>query len=48
MTERRYDVVLYGATGFVGKQTVHYFVQHTRRDRVRWAIALGGFCNMNE
>ncbi len=39
MTDRRYDVVLYGATGFVGKQTVRYFNQHTRPGEVRWAIA---------
>ncbi len=39
MTDRRYDVVLYGATGFVGKQTVQYFAQHTRPDQLRWAIA---------
>lgn len=39
MTERPYDVVLYGATGFVGKQTVQYFAQHTRPAQVRWAIA---------
>ena len=39
MTDRRYDVVLYGATGFVGKQTVQYFAQHTRPGEVRWAIA---------
>lgn len=39
MTERRYDVVLYGATGFVGKQTVQYFAQHARPGQVRWAIA---------
>lgn len=39
MPDRRYDVVLYGATGFVGKQTVQYFAQHTRPDQVRWAIA---------
>ena len=24
-SERLYDVVLYGASGFVGKQTVQYF-----------------------
>ncbi len=39
MTERRYDIVLYGATGFVGKQTVQYFSQHTRPGQLRWAIA---------
>jgi short subunit dehydrogenase-like uncharacterized protein len=39
MIHRPYDVVLYGATGFVGKQTVQYFVQHTVKGQVRWAIA---------
>ncbi|MBW4698146.1 MAG: saccharopine dehydrogenase NADP-binding domain-containing protein [Aphanocapsa lilacina HA4352-LM1] len=39
MTDRRYDVVLYGATGFVGRQTAQYFAQHTRPDAVHWAIA---------
>jgi len=37
-TRRLYDVVLYGATGFVGRQTVAYFARHAGR-RVRWAIA---------
>ena len=39
MSDRPYDVVLYGASGFVGQQTVQYFAQHTRPDEVRWAIA---------
>jgi short subunit dehydrogenase-like uncharacterized protein len=39
MSDRPYDVVLYGASGFVGKQTVPYFAEHTRPDEVRWAIA---------
>jgi short subunit dehydrogenase-like uncharacterized protein len=36
-TQRPYDVVLYGATGFVGQQTVAYFAQHAKG--VHWAIA---------
>ncbi len=32
-----YDVVLYGASGFVGQQTVAYFAQHA--GRLRWALA---------
>ena len=28
MTQRPYDVILYGASGFVGKQTVAYFAKH--------------------
>lgn len=39
MSDRSYDVVLYGASGFVGKQTVQYFAHHTLSDHVRWAIA---------
>jgi short subunit dehydrogenase-like uncharacterized protein len=34
---RAYDVVLYGASGFVGRQTVAYFAQHG--GRLRWALA---------
>ncbi len=34
---RTYDVVLYGASGFVGRQTVVYFAQHARH--LRWALA---------
>lgn len=34
---RSYDVVLYGATGFVGRQTVAHFAAHG--DGVRWALA---------
>ena len=34
---RSFDVILYGATGFVGRQTAHYFAQHA--PGVRWAIA---------
>jgi short subunit dehydrogenase-like uncharacterized protein len=35
--QRDYDVVLYGATGFVGRQTVAYFAQHA--GALRWALA---------
>jgi short subunit dehydrogenase-like uncharacterized protein len=34
---RTYDVVLYGASGFVGRQTVAHFAAHA--DGVRWALA---------
>jgi short subunit dehydrogenase-like uncharacterized protein len=37
MATRNYDVVLYGASGFTGKQTVEYFAQHA--GKIRWAIA---------
>jgi len=36
-TRRTYDVVLYGATGFVGRQTVAYFAEHA--GALRWALA---------
>ncbi len=34
----RYDVVLYGATGFTGSQTAEYFDEHVG-NQLRWAIA---------
>jgi short subunit dehydrogenase-like uncharacterized protein len=37
MSQRAYDVVLYGASGFVGRQTVAYFAQHA--GHLRWALA---------
>jgi short subunit dehydrogenase-like uncharacterized protein len=39
MTERQYDVVLYGASGFTGRQTVQYFAGNAQRSDIRWAIA---------
>jgi short subunit dehydrogenase-like uncharacterized protein len=39
MPERKYDVVLYGASGFTGRQTVEYFARNTRPSEVSWAIA---------
>lgn len=39
MSDRDYDVVLYGASGFTGKQTVQYFAEHAPPGQVRWAIA---------
>jgi short subunit dehydrogenase-like uncharacterized protein len=39
MPDRQYDVVLYGASGFTGRQTVQYFARNTRPSDVRWAIA---------
>src|SRR5215212_4644755 len=38
MTTRDYDVVLYGAGGFTGRQTVEYFARHAPAS-LRWAIA---------
>jgi short subunit dehydrogenase-like uncharacterized protein len=39
MPDRQFDVVLYGASGFTGRQTVQYFARNTRPSDVRWAIA---------
>lgn len=39
MQNRDYDVVLYGASGFTGKQTVEYFAKSLRPGELRWAIA---------
>src|SRR4029077_9312812 len=39
MSQRQYDVVLYGASGFTGRQTVQYFAGNTHPSEVRWAIA---------
>ena len=36
-SQRSYDVVLYGATGFVGRQTVAHFAAHA--NGLRWALA---------
>lgn len=38
---RPYDVVLYGASGFVGRQTVAYFARHLQVKSLglQWAIA---------
>lgn len=38
MPAREFDVVLYGATGFAGRQAVAYFTEHAPKD-LRWAIA---------
>jgi short subunit dehydrogenase-like uncharacterized protein len=35
---RPYDVILYGASGFTGRQTVEYFAKHAPHG-LRWAIA---------
>lgn len=39
--QKKYDVVLYGATGFVGRQTAAYFAQYAliQGRPVRWALA---------
>ncbi len=38
MEKRPFDVILYGATGFTGRQTVRYFEQYAPPG-VRWAVA---------
>jgi short subunit dehydrogenase-like uncharacterized protein len=38
MTQRPCDVILYGASGFVGKQTVAYFANHP--DSIALKIAI--------
>jgi short subunit dehydrogenase-like uncharacterized protein len=37
-SDRKYDIVLYGASGFTGRQTVDYFSRHAPSG-LRWAIA---------
>ncbi|MGW2640594.1 saccharopine dehydrogenase family protein [Streptomyces sp. NPDC001348] len=37
-TDRPYDIVLFGATGFVGRLTAEYLAAHAPQD-LRWAIA---------
>jgi short subunit dehydrogenase-like uncharacterized protein len=37
--EKEYDVILYGATGFVGEQAAVYLANHAQAQRLRWAIA---------
>ncbi|HEY9843525.1 MAG TPA: saccharopine dehydrogenase NADP-binding domain-containing protein, partial [Candidatus Obscuribacterales bacterium] len=39
MSQREFDVVLYGASGFTGKQTARYFAENVPLDQVRWALA---------
>ncbi len=34
MADRPYDIVLYGASGFTGKQTVQYFAQYVASGEV--------------
>jgi short subunit dehydrogenase-like uncharacterized protein len=39
MSDRPYDLVIYGASGFVGRQAVRYLSEKINSDKVRWAIA---------
>ncbi|MEU0443265.1 saccharopine dehydrogenase NADP-binding domain-containing protein [Streptomyces sp. NPDC006186] len=46
-TDRPYDIVLFGATGFVGALTAEYLAAHAP-DEVRWAIAGRGERKLEE
>lgn len=39
MKRRSFDLVLYGATGFVGRRAAAYLAQRSLRRKLRWAIA---------
>jgi short subunit dehydrogenase-like uncharacterized protein len=39
VNKRTFDLVLYGATGFVGRRAAAYLAQHPMRRKLRWAIA---------
>jgi short subunit dehydrogenase-like uncharacterized protein len=38
MSDRSYDIVVYGATGFVGRLVAQYFAASPTASRLRWAI----------
>jgi short subunit dehydrogenase-like uncharacterized protein len=35
MIDREYDVVIYGATGSVGRRAAEYLAGHAQRDKLR-------------
>ena len=39
MSERPYDVVLFGASGLTGRMVARYLVERVPEPRVRWALA---------
>lgn len=39
MPTRKYDIVLFGATGFTGNLVAEYFARHVSAKTVKWAIA---------
>lgn len=39
MSDRKYDIILYGATGFTGGLVAEYLAANSSKDEVRWAIA---------
>ena len=38
MQRREFDIILYGASGFTGRQAAHYFQQYAPPE-IRWAVA---------
>ena len=39
VNKRNFDLVLYGATGFVGRRAAAYLAQQRTRRKLHWAIA---------
>ncbi len=39
MGARKYDIVLFGATGFTGNLVAEYFARHVSPKKIKWAIA---------
>ena len=39
MNNKKYDIVVYGATGFTGQLVCEYLSSHDEIDKVNWAIA---------
>lgn len=37
--QRKYDIIIYGATGFTGQLVVEYFANNVDFNKVKWAIA---------
>jgi short subunit dehydrogenase-like uncharacterized protein len=37
--DKAYDLIIYGATGFVGQRAVEYLAKHPQQQQLRWAIA---------
>lgn len=39
MAARRYELIIYGATGYTGREAVAYLAEKASRLDLRWAIA---------
>ena len=39
ISAKKYDIVLFGATGFTGKLIAKYISEHAQNEKIRWAIA---------